>query len=169
MDSEPYGRVRTCIATHLSQLSTIITSCRHYIPPLSAQLALTVGNRKDLERILGPHFRPLATKFDDQFYGNYLSRIKQLLALGNQLTPVPVLHNKVILCLQRHNATPVNSVVILALFHNFCLLQEYVLDLKNLTETVLYEALDKYPSQSEVELRSMMREVSPILVRVPRP
>lgn len=157
MDCNPYGKVRTCTATSLSQLSTLIASCQRYIPKMSAQLLLTVSNMN----YMGQHFAALSTELDDQFYANHLLRIKQLLALGNELAALPALQSTFDICLESHNTVPSDRVV-LGTFHNLRHLREKVIHLRNFTETTFYEVLDRDPVWTEVKLRSMVREVSAI-------
>lgn len=124
---------------------------------MSAQLLLTVSNMN----YMGQHFAALSTELDDQFYVNHLLRIKQLLALGNELAALPALQSTFDICLESHNTVPSDRVV-LGTFHNLRHLREKVIHLRNFTETTFYEVLDRDPVWTEVKLRSMVREVSAI-------
>jgi len=121
----------------------------------------------DTQKILGQQFAALSTKLDDQFYANHHLRIKLLLALGNELAALPALQSTVAFCLESHNTVPSDRVV-LATFHNLCHLREEVIHLRNFTETMFYDVLDRYPLWMEVKLRSMVREVSAIASRMAR-
>ena len=159
MDCKPYGKVTSCTATYLFQLSALIARCRCYIPTMSTQLVLTVSNMNYIDGILAQDFAALS--IDDQFYVNHLFWIKQLLALETELAPLPALQSTVASCLKSHNTLPSDNVV-LATFQNLRCLMEGVIHLRNLTETTFYEILDRNPHQTEMKLTSMVMEVSAI-------
>lgn len=159
VDYKPYGQVRSCTATILKELSLLITSCQHFLPTLSASI---VVNKKIVDRILGQNFVALSTNFDDQFYLQHMSRMKKLLALENNLTPLIVLKNKFSVCIKRHDTLPSDSVFT-TICHNLCYLQIKVFQLRNSVEGIFYQVLDSEPDKTEAKLRSMMREVSIIV------
>lgn len=152
----------SCASRWLSQLSAIIEGCQHYIPKLSADVLCSTEDGGVIKRLLGQPYAPLSLNFDDKFYQRYTIRLKQLLALQNHLTPLHTLQRNVFLALKMHDAIPANSGL-LTTFQNMHCLQEEVVYMKNLTETTFCEILDRYPSRTEVQLRSMVKQVSTVI------
>lgn len=146
------------MAKYLLQLSALITSCQPYIPTLSEHVLDSAAPIEDIQNILDHHFAALSPQFDDNFYEKYIFRIKQLSALANQLTALPVLQQHVAFCMNTHDMRLTNSAITTR-FHNLCFLQRTVIERKTFTEGTFYEMLDSIPQKAEARLESIMREV----------
>lgn len=138
----------------------LIEGCQHYIPTLSAQLLCNVEDEDLVKRLLGQLYAGLSTKFEDEFYQNYTVRLKQLRALENHLTTLPILQSNILLALESHDSLPLDNALLRITFQNMRCLQEEVVHVKNLTKTTFCEILDRYPSRAEAQLRSLVKEVS---------
>lgn len=79
--------------------------------------------------------------------------------LENHLTLVPNLQSNVFLAFQSHDAFPIDNGVLIT-FKNLGYLQDDIILVKNMTQTTLYEFLDRYPSRTELQLTCIMKEVS---------
>lgn len=161
MECDPYGSYRTCTGAYLLQLSALVTCCQSHVPTFPGPLALFRIRREVIPMILTQHFTALPTTFDDSFFTRYVLRLKELLTLVKHLACLPHLQRQVALCIDIHDILPSSSAITTSL-RNLCCLQEEVNKLIRSTETMFFMILDSYPNQAEVQLKSLMREVSTI-------
>lgn len=150
--------MRACTGQYLDLLAGLITSSQCYIPMLLCPVALCTAKRTDIQNILTHHFTPLSTKFEDDLYERYVSRLKRLLALADQLAPFPRLQEEVAFCINGHDILPTSRAISTS-FNNMTFLQQQVLRLKGYTEETFYQMLDDCPDQASVKLKCIITKV----------
>lgn len=106
----------------------------------------------------------LSTEFE-HLYGMYMFRMKGLLALENQLTPLSILRTNLALSMEAHNTLPANSAIA-ARIHDLCCWHRNVIQQKNLTAKTFHEFVDRFPHKTEVKLKSLMKEVRVMLSKI---
>lgn len=167
MEYEPYGRIRSCLGTHMIKISAMVSSCQRHIPVVSIRFLLEVANTQDMEVVLHKQFPLLSGKFDGEFYDNHICRLKQLRVISTKLATLPVLWNNVCQAIQSHEDVPAQGTIhnIFAKLHS---LQAHINKMRKCMQSVFAEVLDANPRNTERQLVLMMGEVRLFCARITR-
>lgn len=157
VDCFPFGRVRSCAAKYVLQLSTLITECQLYMPQLSVSL-LSATSMPTLNAIMGQEFPLPSSELNDALHGELQDQIRNLQGFIEQLSRLLHITSNISLRLNMHEEQPAHVTVkdVLRSLHS---LQECVVDRKMHTEGIFFRVLDAYPQITANKLQTTMQTV----------
>lgn len=120
-----------------------MTSYQSYASTFSEQIGDSGAQNNDNQNFQNDEV--LSTEFE-HLYGMYMFRMKGLLALENQLTPLSILQTNLALSMEAHNTLPANSAIA-ARIDDLCCWHRNVIQQKNLTAKTFHEFVDRFPTK----------------------
>ncbi|KAF5349741.1 hypothetical protein D9757_014553 [Collybiopsis confluens] len=131
----PFGLTRTCRAVYILQLVHLVNSCQLLLPSLNLTSLLHDTRIESLKDAVDQRFSVSSSAPEEMFYIESEAHIKALRAI-----------------------LPSDGLV-LKLFTNLQLLQEFATTKRTWMEQALLRALDDYPETTEARLRLTMKKI----------